>query len=76
LNPELDTTHAARFDITSVIKKIDRNLDDPEVTIPALMQLAVERFLRMHEGTLSARENAQIHDATTRVLRACGAFVE
>jgi hypothetical protein len=73
MNSGLDTTNAARIDIASVIKKIDRNLDDPEATIPALMKLAVERFLRMQEGTLSAREDAQINDATVRVMRACGA---
>lgn len=74
MNGTLDTLNVARFDIDSTIKRIDKNLDDAEVTVPGMMRLAVEQFLRMHEGTLTPRDAAKIRDAEIRVIKALGGF--
>lgn len=74
MNGALNTTDVARIDIDATIKRIDRNLDDAEVAVPGMMRLAVEQFLRMHEGTLTPRDAAKIRDAEVRVIKALGGF--
>lgn len=74
MNGTFNTTDVARIDIDATIKRIDRNLDDAEVAVPGMMRLAVEQFLRMHEGTLTPRDAAKIRDAEVRVIKALGGF--
>lgn len=74
MNSAISTTNVARIDIDSTTRRIDKNLGDAEVTVPALMRLAVEQFLRLHEGTLTPRDEAKIRDAEIRVIKALGGF--